>query len=246
MTDIYIDAAVEAATKLLFEKTAGSSPSPRWEEFPGRQTLLDQMRPVVEAAITAHAAAIKAEAERRRAHVSDRLRTSIQRIPGLDINSWSRDQDEQHRRERRAAVEQAGRDDDRVVLESLGSLEAFNWHDGRKRADPTHRHPYRPEARLAFKPETAFATTPVLPLHAPQISPLVFSGTVTFAKGTDDYEAMPRNGTVAFEVAQHGRTYHYAGIRPVFDDEAGTVTLNLTPENCTSMASETPARKGTP
>lgn len=43
---------------------------------------------------------------------------------------------------RRAMVAQAGRDNDRKFLETLGSMERYAWHEARKSVDPQHCNPY--------------------------------------------------------------------------------------------------------
>jgi hypothetical protein len=44
---------------------------------------------------------------------------------------------------RRQSIQAAGRAGDYVVLDSLGSMEQYTWHEARKEADPTHKNPYK-------------------------------------------------------------------------------------------------------
>jgi len=50
---------------------------------------------------------------------------------------------------RRDKVRQAGRDDDTAFLETLGSMEQYEWHEGRKEVDPEHRNPYASSDRAS-------------------------------------------------------------------------------------------------
>lgn len=85
------------------------------------------------------------------------------------------------------------------------------------------------EDHISFNPETSFGIAPTRQPAAPKVVRLTSGGTITFAKGSDDYEAMPRTGTLSFDLEENGMLYRWTGITPVFDDEAGTATITLPP-----------------
>lgn len=48
---------------------------------------------------------------------------------------------------RREMIRQKGRDNDVEFMRSLGSMEQYTWHEGRKEADPEHINPYNSDDR---------------------------------------------------------------------------------------------------
>lgn len=44
----------------------------------------------------------------------------------------------------------AGLNNDRELLKTLGNMEQYTWHEGRKIADPDHANPYNMDDRKKF------------------------------------------------------------------------------------------------
>ncbi len=83
------------------------------------------------------------------------------------------------------------------------------------------------KAKLRFASETAVGRILPRPPAMPIKTPVTAGGDVVYARGSKGYEAMPRTGTVTIEQKTPAGVAKWTGITPVFDDEAGTVTLHL-------------------